>query len=313
MTIRHFWKYNGSGNDFIILWRESGETPVSPADAIRLCGRKTGVSGLGVTGADGILELSEPSGAVPNADVQMRIVNADGSEAEMCGNGLRCAALFLEHRDGVRYGHFGDTEIGFETAGGYRSARLIPRSDGFNIETFMGEAILDAAHIPVALADGSGPFIQQSVEVTMPNGSVQTVVGTAVSMGNPHFVLLDPPDLSDEDFHHLAPLLEKHPLFPRKTNVELIRPIAGPGNPPALRMTVWERGCGWTKACGTGACAAAAAYCLVNRQKRGSLEIRMPGGAVRVSVIGRRKGKSPLVYLYGTAQMDFEGELELTD
>lgn len=313
MTTRHFWKYNGSGNDFIILWKESADAPASSADAIRLCSRTNGVSGNGIIGADGILELSEPSGAVPSTDVRMRIINADGSEAEMCGNGLRCAALFLEHRDSVRYGHFGDTEIGFETAGGYRSARLIPRSDGFNIETFMGESSFNAADIPLALADGSCQFIQRSVDVALENGTVRTVTGTAVSMGNPHFVLLDPPDLSDEDFHHLAPLLEKHPLFPRKTNVELIRPMAGPGNPPVLRMTVWERGCGWTKACGTGACAAAAAYCVVNKQKRGNLEIRMPGGAVRVSVIGRRKGKPPVVYLYGTAAMDFEGELELAD
>ena len=308
MSTRHFWKYNGVGNDFIILWKEPGEAPVSAADAIRLCDRKSGVSGNGVIGADGILELSAPTGAVCAADVRMRIVNSDGTEAEMCGNGLRCAALFLKTPAGSQFGNFEDTQIGFETGGGYREARLIPDGGDFNIEAFMGPPILNSIAIPLAESAARGAndrFIQRPVEVAVnknifcrggnpacgqnqqdPAGGcsscsqpcaasaekkssesaepqsavfVRRVIGTAVSMGNPHFVLLDPPDLSDDEFAVLAPLLEKHPLFPNRTNVELLRPIScpveapndresqshsseqgGKSGIPAFRMTVWE-------------------------------------------------------------------------
>lgn len=317
MTLRHFWKYSGAGNDFIIVWKGEGDASATAADAIRLCSRKGGVSGGGVTGADGILEISEPSGAVQGADARMRILNSDGSEAEMCGNGLRCAAAFLQARNPVRYGRCGDMRIGVETAAGYREARNLPAEGPFNIEAWMGVPDLTAAAVPLSLKDGSLTFIQKPLDVPMPDGTVRRVTGTAVSMGNPHFVLVDPPELTDEDFTVLAPLLETHPLFPRKTNVELVRAIPPDkwehsSTVPEFRMTVWERGCGWTKACGTGACAAAVAIGLAYPELPSDVVLRLPGGDLRVEAPRRRKGEGfAPIRLYGPAQMDFEGELEL--
>ena len=338
---RLFFKCDGLGNDFIVCWRHPGGKRASPHDAVRLCDRMRGAgsadmplmgrgSAEGVIGADGILELSQPSpDGKSGADAAMRILNSDGSEAEMCGNGLRCAALFLEvhRRELLGKGKPGE-ELTFETSAGIRRARVLSKvpilPDEMSelplplpavVEAQMGKAVLAAGKIPMAgssdvtAIEPEKPFIEQPVTLLLPDGRERRVIGTAVSMGNPHFVLIAPKDISDADFRVLAPHIERSAAFPERTNVELVRPDEIlPDGTRAFRMTVWERGCGWTQACGTGACAAAVSLCLTGRALWESpIEIRMPGGALRIEV----SRESLAVRLVGEARLSAFGKLSL--
>jgi diaminopimelate epimerase len=226
-----FTKMHGCGNDFILL-RASNDAPVSgisPRTA-SLCDRRTGI------GADGIIFVM-PS---KSADFRMRIFNADGSEAEMCGNGMRCFARYVR-----RNRLSAKKKLTVETLAGPIVAEI--RAD--TVRVTMGPPRLGAAEIPVALPDTGGPVIMHTVHV----GDREFAL-TAVSMGNPHAVVYAD-ELSDELVLGWGGKLESHPLFPRKTNVEFVKVLSG----TEIRMRVYERGCGETLACGTGACAAVVA------------------------------------------------------
>ncbi|MBS2030572.1 MAG: diaminopimelate epimerase [Deltaproteobacteria bacterium] len=247
-----FTKLHGLGNDFIVLDRRAtGEAP-SAEVARALCDRHRGI------GADGVLSI------LPGP--RMRVTNADGSIAEMCGNGLRCVAKFLGDVDpNLR-------ELTIDTDAGPRRCELV-RENGRVVAAIaeMGAPILEARALPMDAP--AGRFVQGMIDV---DGLREPLRGTAVSMGNPHLVLWDTPP---ERAAQLGPKLEVHPRFPNRTNVEFVRA----GNP--LEVVVWERGCGLTQACGTGACATVVAGVLEGRLQAGEeIAVRLPGGVLGIRV-----------------------------
>ena len=268
------FKYEGLGNDFVVLDRRASGEDLS-ADASRsLCDRRRGV------GADGVLVL------LPSARAAVRMVvhNADGSVAEMCGNGLRCVVKHLLDREPGR------DALEVETGAGVLPARVRrERGEVVEVEVELGPARLQAPHLPPG--PGGGPFVAAPVAgVGWP--------GTAVSMGNPHLVLLGAPP---EVVRAHGPRLEHLPGFPERTNVEAVtRSTEG------LAVSVWERGAGLTDACGTGAAAAVAAAVVAGWVPADAfVPVDLPGGrlAVRVSRDLQR------TTLRGPARFVFRAEL----
>ncbi|MCI0571653.1 MAG: diaminopimelate epimerase [Myxococcaceae bacterium] len=249
--------------------RASGED-IGPATARWLCDRRLGV------GADGVLVLLPSDRAV----ARMVVHNADGSIAEMCGNGLRCAVKYLvDHAPAPRAHH-----IAVETGAGVLGCNVVYGPSGAEeVEVSMGPARLVDANLPDKV-----PFVAQELP------GFPGVRGTAVSMGNPHLVLLDRPL---EEAGTLGPELEKSPLFPARTNVEFVRQDAD-----GLTVVVWERGCGLTRACGTGACAAVAACVHLGRLAPDAWHrARLPGGLLAIRVAAglsevRLRGPATLVF-----------------
>jgi len=268
------FKYEGLGNDFVVLDRRASGVDVSPSASRALCDRRRGV------GADGVLVLL-PS---ERAAARMVVHNADGSLAEMCGNGLRCVAKYLLDREPGR------DALEVETGAGVLPARA-RRASGevVEVEIELGPARLQAPHLPPG--PGGGPFVAAPVPgLDWP--------GTAVSMGNPHLVLLGAPA---EVVREHGPRLEHLPGFPDRTNVEAVS-RAGEG----LRVWVWERGSGLTDACGTGAAASVAAALVAGWvQPEVFVPVELPGGrlAVRVSADLQR------TTLRGPARFVFTAEL----
>jgi len=234
----------GIGNDFVLIDATLGAPDDLPGLARAICDRHFGV------GADGMI-LVLPSQA---ADLKMRIFNADGSEAEMCGNGVRCFARFVLDR-----GLMQKPVLKVETPSGI----VIPRVEKDQVAVDMGEPRLERQAIPLS---GAG---QRAVdqELELDEGRFRF---TAVSMGNPHCVIFVE-SLAGVPIAEWGPKIERHSLFPRQTNVEFVEVI----DETHLKMLVWERGSGRTLACGTGACAAAVAANLngkAGRRVRVSLE-----------------------------------------
>ena len=226
-----FTKMHGAGNDFVVLDGIRQELPPIGPLAARLCDRHFGI------GADQLLVV-RPSGSV---DFRMEIYNADGSQAEMCANGIRCFFQFLRDR-----GHTAKEEIGVETLSGV----VRPRWAGpGRVRVQMGRPILEPAKIPTTLGSGAGPVLGAALEV----GGERLRV-SCVSMGNPHAVVFVPdPDLAPVE--RLGSRIENHPAFPNRVNVEFAAPV----DRRRIRQRTWERGTGETLACGSGACAVAVA------------------------------------------------------
>jgi diaminopimelate epimerase len=251
-----FTRSHGLGNDYVVL--DGAALPagwLTPARAVLLCDRHHGV------GSDGIL-LVMPSA---HADAGVRIVNPDGSEAEKSGNGLRIVARWLWDARRVPSPRFT-----VETAGGVVACECRP--DG-GVVVEMGRASFDARAVPVA--GMSGDVVDAAI--ALPGGERVTI--TAVSVGNPHCVVFA--DVADEaECRRLGPVLERHPVFPNRTNVQLARVLA----PDALEIRIWERGAGYTLASGSSACGAAAAAVRTGRCVPGPIAVRMPGGQLVVLV-----------------------------
>lgn len=272
----NFTKMHGLGNDFIVV--AAGEVPRGAAEmARRLCDRHFGI------GADGLVFVL-PSSA---ADIGMRIYNADGSEAEQCGNAVRCVGKYAFERGLVR-----SRELTVETGAGLQ--RIWLEGSGETVERVsvdMGAPVLRGPDIPVAL--DREPVVREPVEA-----GGRTFHFTAVSMGNPHAVIF----LEEWDGVNVGetgPLIEGHPLFPRRVNVEFAR-VLGPGE---VEMRVWERGCGETLACGTGACATVVAGVLEGRMRRKAV-VHLRGGDLEIE--WRPEGP---VYMTGPAVEVFRGEI----
>ena len=270
-------KYHGLGNDFVLLDRRIGGGDIGAGAARALCDRRRGV------GADGVLVLL-PS---QTADVRLSIHNADGSLPEMCGNGLRCVAKHVLERATGR-----PSVLTVETDAGVLTARALWGPQHVeSLEVDMGPAVLVAPHLP-SFATGT-PFVGLPVPGT-------PFHGTAVSMGNPHLVLLDAPL---EQSAVWGPPLETSRGFPERTNVEfLVQEKDG------LRVVVWERGVGFTQACGTGACAALVAATLAGwvppeRYHR----VALPGGVLHLRV----RADLSEVTLRGPATFVFSAEVPL--
>jgi diaminopimelate epimerase len=266
-----FFKYHGLGNDFVVLDRRQTAQDVDAELTRRLCDRHFGI------GADGVLTILPEAGAAG----RMVVHNADGSIAQMCGNGLRCVVKHLAERSGDR-----PQRLDVATGAGRLSCEIGWSGDRVQTVTVsMGPARLEAPILP-----GGGPFVQQPID---------GLVGTAVSMGNPHLVLLDTPP---SEATRRGPGLEVHASFPERTNVEFVEPRKAGG----LRVTVWERGVGLTLACGTGACAAVTAAALAGRAPFDAwVPVELPGGVLEIKVAVDRS----MVWLRGPVASVFEGVL----
>ncbi|MDR2076630.1 MAG: diaminopimelate epimerase [Desulfovibrio sp.] len=271
-----FTKMQGLGNDYVYV-EEFGAPLADPAPlAVAISDRHFGVGGDG-------LVLIGPS---EKADFRMRIFNADGSEAEMCGNAVRCIGKYLYEK-----GLTAKTEITLETLAGIRVLAL--RAKGARVETVrvhMGRPALAPADIPME-AEGES-FVNRDILV---DGI--SFRGTAVSMGNPHLVI-PVPRVADFALERFGPLCEHHPWFPKRVNTEFVEVL----DRARIRMRVWERGSGETLACGTGACAALVA-CSLNgwTDRKAVLELR--GGELEIEWAG-----DDAVYMTGGAAIVFSGE-----
>lgn len=279
MSLR-IWKYHGTGNDFVLLQDLADARPLTAELAAALCDRRFGV------GADGVIRVAP--GREPGEDAFMDYRNADGSLAEMCGNGIRCLGRFL-HDEGLTR----TTELAVGTRAGTKRLRLELEGDAVVAVTVgMGPARLARGEVPMA-GPADEPFIGQPFEL-----DGETYRATAVSMGNPHLVLfLDEPP-SAEQVRRLGPRIEHDERFPQRTNVELVHPEDG-----VLVARVWERGSGETMACGTGACAVLVAANEVGLAPPRA-EVRFPGGTVLVERTAEE------VLLTGPAERVFAGVLD---
>jgi len=272
-----FIKMHGLGNDFVFLDHFSVAADEDyPKLAKKLCHRQFGI------GADGLIVIL-PSKV---ADARMRIINSDGTEPEMCGNGIRCFARYVYDQGLVIH-----NPMRVETLAGVLTIHLtIKEAQVQGVRVDMGEPILRADLIPV-LGQGE-PVVGETLEVLG-----ETFLYTAVSMGNPHCVIFVE-DFATLDFERLGPAIEKHSLFPRKTNVEFIEV----NSPRELTMKVWERGAGPTLACGTGACASAVAAVLNHKTER-EVTVHLPGGDLLIEW-----GLDNHIYMTGPATYVFKGE-----
>ena len=255
-----FVKGHGLGNDYLVV--RAADLPreiLDPAAAIALCDRHRGV------GADGVL-LHVPSA---RADAGVRIVNPDGSEAEKSGNGLRIFAKYLWD-----HGHVRRPVFTVETAGGIVTCECRVEDGRVDVVTVeMGRATFVASAIPMRGVEGD------AVGVPLALSTGESLVVTALSVGNPHCVVFAE-ETSEARCRALGPLLERHPAFPRRTNVQLVRVV----DRATVAMHVWERGAGYTLASGSSSCAAAAAAVRTGRADLGSLRVEMPGGTLVVHV-----------------------------
>jgi len=258
-----FRKYQGLGNDFIVM--DVDRARLTPGTVARLCDRHYGI------GADGVLLLAPA--VSPGAAGRMIVINADGSEPEMCGNGLRCVVLELARRAGLRRG-----ELVVDTDAGPLACRF----DGEMVEVRMG-LLRDEGPVEVAVGGRNHGFAR-------------------LSIGNPHAVTFAPYDAAEIDAHGLA--LATHPAFPSGTNVEFATLTDDGG----IDLIVWERGVGRTLACGTGACATVGAACLARLRAFGeTVTVRLPGGRLEVTVEEATRAAT----MRGPAQLVFRGEVEL--
>ena len=244
-----FTKMHGLGNDFIVIDHLGGSSQkIGPELARVLCDRRFGV------GADQVLWLKPAQDL--SCDARMEILNADGTSAEMCGNGIRAVALYL--RD---HGNSKKSDYAVETLAGV--IRVFLKGD--EVEVDMGSPVLGER------------FTQGGEEIHIDG---QVLRFFEVSMGNPHAVFFVD-DLNAVQIEKIGPLIETHSRFPKKTNVEFVRVV----NPHLIQVRVWERGAGITLACGTGACASAVASRGTKRVES-SLVVELPGGNLRISWTG---------------------------
>ena len=279
-----FTKMHGAGNDYIYIDARALEEDW-PRLSRLMSHRHYGVGG------DGIILLMDSD----IADLKMRMFNADGSEGEMCGNGIRCFAKYAIERGIVPPPHDG---LAVETLAGIRT--VVPRYEGDRItgaRVAMGRPGLNPQDLPVSLDPAKGyperPVVDYPFEIAGHNLPL-----TFVSMGNPHAVtFLDEP-VAEFPLHKIGPQVENHPMFPRRVNFEVVYQI-GPGQ---LTDRVWERGSGETMACGTGACAIAVAARLLGIAS-GTIDITLPGGSLSIDWDGDGE-----VFLEGSAEEVFSGE-----
>ena len=274
-----FAKYHGLGNDFILIDNRSSLEPlITPEQAVKLCDRHFGI------GADGVIfALPGQEGT----DYTMRIFNSDGSEPEMCGNGIRCLAQFVAELEGNK----DQAEYRIHTLAGVITPHIT--SDG-QVKVDMGMPKLLAGEIPTTLSPKSEKVIAQPLEVAGQSWSV-----TCVSMGNPHCITFVE-DVAGVPLEIIGPQFEHNPAFPQRTNTEFIQVVRR----DYLKMRVWERGAGATLACGTGACAALVAGVLTGKCDR-TATVELPGGCLTIEwpSVDQR------LYMTGPAQRVFTGKI----
>ena len=281
----NFSKYQGLGNDFIIIDARANNLDYlfsKNKDNIieHLCDRNFGI------GADGVILILESKN---KCLVRMKIFNSDGSEPEMCGNGIRCLIAFLNDNNEIK----DNSEIPIETKAGL----ILTSIDGNNyIRVNMGEPILSPKDIPTKLLMN---------KLTVPNGMItiddQNLNVYAASMGNPHMIVFVN-NIDEMPFDYWGKYLEKHKSFPNDTNVHFVQLI----DQANIKVKVWERGCGPTLACGTGACA-----CLVITSKLGKTldraNVYLPGGKLEIEW----PNQTGPIFMQGPALKVFSGEIDI--
>lgn len=275
-----FTKLHGLGNDYVYV--NCFEEPLVGVDLPELA-RRVSDRHFGI-GGDGLI-LIMPS---EKADFRMRVFNNDGSEAKNCGNGLRCVSKYV-YDHGLTDNH----SFSIETLGGIVFPVVHAGDDGkvATVTIDMGEPRFNCADIPMAI-ETTPQFIEQLFEV---EGRAFTM--TSLSMGNPHAILFVD-EVRGEDVHKLGPIIEHHPLFPERTNVEFIKVL----DPKHIQFRVWERGSGETLACGTGACAAAVAAIQSGQTER-SVTVHLLGGDLHIEW----READNHVYMTGSATEVFSG------
>jgi len=280
-----FVKMHGLGNDFILidcLNKSLGDLSFLSYLAKKLCDRNFGI------GADGLILILPSS----EADLRMRIFNYDGSEAQMCGNGIRCFAKYAYENKLISKNKFT-----VETLAGIITPELIFQGlkdkKVLRIKVDMGTTKLRRREIPM-----TGEDTPTVVDETLKIDSKYIFKITCVSMGNPHCIIFTD-DVKSIAVSEIGPKIENHPLFPEKTNVEFIQVI----NKKEINFRVWERGVGETLACGTGACAALVAAVLNKKTDREAI-IHLPGGDLDIEWI-----ENGSVYMTGPAELVFRGEM----
>jgi len=276
-----FTKVHGLGNDFILV--NINEVKNLPDDlaglAIKICDRHFGV------GADGLVLV----GSSEDADLTMQIINSDGSEAEMCGNAIRCVAKYAYERSLVR-----KTKMSVATGAGIKVPELLIDNGVVQaVRVNMGEPCLEREQIPM-----TGPAGRVINEALLVGDEVFNI--TMVSMGNPHCIIFVP-DVDAVPLEIWGPHLETNPVFPRKTNVEFVQVV----NEHEVRMRVWERGAGPTLACGTGACATAVAAVL-NGHTGKTVRVHLYHGALDIEWAADN-----YIYMTGPAMQVFYGDYPL--
>ncbi|HSI73292.1 MAG TPA: diaminopimelate epimerase [Fimbriimonas sp.] len=276
-----FTKMQGIGNDFVMVDLISSPLPSEgegsgvraglPELAKKVNDRRFGIGGDGLI----LLEKGE------QAPFKMRMFNPDGSESEMCGNGIRCFAVLLKD-----HGHIDSDTVDVETGAGVLKLNLVGED---SVRVDMGPARLTRGEIPM-MGTADEQFVEQPVG--------EGFMGTAVSMGNPHLVIFVN-DVSKIDLELLGPRFENDALFPRRTNVHFVQVV----DRATLIQRTWERGAGATLACGTGACSVGVAGFLTGRTDR-SVEVRLPGGSLHIEYL-----EDGRVLMTGPAKTVFTGEL----
>ena len=274
-------KMQGCGNDFVILdYEEFKKMNCEMSEAAKkLCDRNFGV------GADGLII---PNTNTDDTDIGWYFYNSDGSTAQMCGNGLRCFAKYVYDKSLVD-----KKEFSVKTLAGIMTPQIL---DDGQIRVNMSKPILECAKIPFL------PNHNLNYKISVKNRIFE---GIAISMGNPHFVIFIK---DNEDLLELAktygPEIETSAEFPEKTNVEFIKIKS----PKRIELCVWERGCGITLACGTGACASTVAG-ILNGYLENSVDVELLGGIVNVTWNGTQENTNENVFLTGPAKYVFEAEL----
>ena len=303
MDTINFSKLHGQGNDFIIIDAISREICIQKEDIVKMCDRHFGI------GADGIILAKK----LKDGCFFMDYYNADGTAAEMCGNGIRCMARFLidkklaeggkaikiDTRAGLKSVEFSDSGLSAETYS-WEASKGPGALEGL-VKVNMGNAIFEPEKIPVIidkkfLIKGffAGEYLLKTKE-----GEFRI---NCVSMGNPHCIIFldESTDLAKIPLNKWGPVIENSSIFPNKTNVEFIK-IIGPGK---IQMRVWERGVGETLACGTGACASAVCAILAGKIKTSMVDVILPGGSQTIYW----EGPNNPVFLEGQTVYIFEGQ-----
>lgn len=291
-----FVKYQGLGNDFILIDnRHATEPVITPDQAAIICDRNFGIGG------DGVIFALPPQSS--GSDLAMRIYNSDGSEPEMCGNGIRCLARFVADIDNGSSSSSSSSHQD-KNNGAYKIdtlAGLIQPSlqgDG-QVRVDMGPPILSGPDVPTTLPPNKDGMmvVASPLEVADKMWKV-----TCVSMGNPHAITFVDEDPLQLTLHEVGPQFEHNPVFPARTNTEFAQVVS----PDYIKMAVWERGAGRTLACGTGACATVVAAVLEGRSARTAI-VELPGGPLTIEW----NEADNHVYMTGPAKRVFAGELSL--
>ena len=273
-----FWKMHGLGNDYIVIDNRDGKIIDKETSRIakKLCERRFSI------GADGLLLLYDST----VADAKMRIFNSDGSEAEMCGNGIRCFAKYCYENNIVR-----KRDFKIETLAGIRRIWLtIENKEVKKVKVDMGKPILERSRI---LMVGQGTCVNEDLKINSERFRI-----TCLSVGNPHCIIFVD-DVKNFPVQEIGQKIENRTLFPKKTNVEFVQVL----NKDELRVRVWERGCGETFACGTGACVSVVAGTLLKKVNNKST-VHLLGGDLEIEYLES-------MFMTGTAEKVFLGEIDV--